>query len=191
MLSASSAVHQCSSAMCNDSFSCREDLRNVKRISAGGGRKKKEEEIITIMIAITPKSEEKCREPQNCYSSFQNCLCVTDGKKSFLEAWGSFDVRAVCRQPGGEESCRCWAGLGALGDAPRQGCGMGCGSTSVSVAAFTPGIALLGGNDNYKSVLVLSLGDLPSLPFQEKKGLQSWWGHTPLITNRGMAHDSN
>lgn len=107
VLSASSAVHQCSSAMCNDSFSCREDLRNVKRISAGGGRKKKEEEIITIMIAITPKSEEKCREPQNCYSSFQNCLCVTDGKKSFLEAWGSFDVRAVCRQPGGEESCRC------------------------------------------------------------------------------------
>lgn len=43
----------------------------------------------------------------------------------------------------------------------------------MSVAAFTPGIALLGGNDNYRSVLVLSLGDLPSLPFQEKKGLQS------------------
>lgn len=33
------------------------------------------------MIAITPKSEEKCREAHNCFSSFQKCLSVTGEKK--------------------------------------------------------------------------------------------------------------
>lgn len=64
--------------MRNGTFSCREDLRNVKHISTGRGG----EGIITIMIAITPKSEEKCREAHNCFSSFQKCLSVTDEKKA-------------------------------------------------------------------------------------------------------------
>ena len=93
--------------LCEMTASPAERIWEMLNVSVLG--KKKKEEIITIMIAVTPKSEEKCREPQNCYSSFQNCLSVTDGKKSFLETWGSFDVRAVCRQPGGEESCWCWA----------------------------------------------------------------------------------